>query len=210
MTDIIISGTDTNVGKTVLSALLMASLPDYYYWKPIQAGTLEETDAVSVRRLSGCNAGRIIPERYLLSQPLSPHAAARFESIRIDPQSLTLPEKSPVIIEGAGGLLVPLNEDTLLVDVFKRWDLPVLLACRSGLGTINHTLLSIEALRNRDISILGVVVIGPHNNSNELAIERYGSVPVLGRIPPLTSLTSENLREVYSTQFQPFETTVNA
>lgn len=210
MKNLIISGTDTGVGKTILSALLIASIPDYSYWKPIQSGTLEETDRECVRRLTSCDAARILPEKYLFSQPLSPHAAAQYDGLRIDPQSLVQPKESRVIIEGAGGLLVPLNEDTLFIDVFKRWDLPVLLACRSGLGTINHTLLSIEALRRREIPILGVVTIGPHNVSNELAIEHYGDVPILGRIPPLTLLTTKTLRDVYRTQFLPFETIVNS
>jgi dethiobiotin synthetase len=207
---LIISGTDTDIGKTVLSALLMSALPDYSYWKPIQAGTLDESDTACVQRLSGCDALRIIPERYVFANPLSPHAAAQMEGVRVESESLLLPTQTPLLIEGAGGLLVPLNENTLFIDVFKRWELPVLLSSRAGLGTINHTLLSIEALRNRVIPLLGIVMIGDLNISNERSIEHYGDTQVLGRIPRLTSLTSATLREVYRIQFQLFDTTIIA
>jgi dethiobiotin synthetase len=207
---LIVSGTDTNVGKTVLSALLMSALPDYSYWKPIQAGLLDDSDTECVRKLSGCDALRILPEQYVFANPLSPHAASQLEGVRVDTEALLLPSQSLLIIEGAGGLLVPLNENTLFIDIFKRWELPVLLSCRSGLGTINHTLLSIEALHNRSIPLLGVVMIGDHNISNERAIEHYSDASVIGRIPNLPLLTSETLREVYRTEFQRFETALIA
>jgi dethiobiotin synthetase len=198
MKSIIISGTDTGVGKTMLSAMLMASLSEYYYWKPIQSGTVDGTDSETVRALSGCAQERILAEAYVFSQPLSPHLAASIDGKTIEPEQLRFPTSKPLIIEGAGGLLVPLTENILFIDMFKRWNLPVLLACRSGLGTINHTLLSIEALRNRDIPLLGCVLIGAINPENEKAIELYGKTKVLGRIPIITSFTVETLRSTFN------------
>ena len=197
MKSIIISGTDTGIGKTLLSAMLMAALPEYYYWKPIQSGTIDGTDSETVRQLSQCRDEHIIPEAYIFSQPLSPHAAAAVDGIAIEKERLRLPQVKPLVIEGAGGLLVPLTKELLFIDVFKSWGLPVLLACRSALGTINHTLLSLEALRSRDIPILGCVLIGEINASNVQAIEYYGKVKVIGNIPPIDSFTSSNLRMVY-------------
>jgi dethiobiotin synthetase len=195
MRNFIVSGTDTGIGKTLLSAMLMAALPEYYYWKPIQSGIViahdqDGTDSETVRRLSGCAPERILPEAYVFSQPLSPHAAAAIDGITIEKEKLRLPNVSPLIIEGAGGLLVPLTKELLFIDMFQSWNLPVLLVCRSGLGTINHTLISVEALRRRDIPILGCVLIGEINLSNEKAIEHYGNVAVLGSIPPLAAFES--------------------
>jgi dethiobiotin synthetase len=198
MKSIIISGTDTGVGKTMLSAILMASMPEYSYWKPIQSGIVDGTDSETVRGLSESSPERILPEAYIFSQPLSPHLAASIDGKSIEPEKLHVPNIQPLIIEGAGGLLVPLTERLLYVDMFKQWNLPVLLACRSGLGTINHTLLSIEAMRRRDISLLGCVLIGEPNPENEKAIEYYGKAKVLGRIPPITSFTAETLRSIFN------------
>ncbi|MFI5201661.1 MAG: dethiobiotin synthase [Candidatus Kapaibacterium sp.] len=198
MKSFIVSGTDTGVGKTLLSAMIMASLPEYYYWKPIQSGIVDGADSETVRRLSECSPNRILPEAYVFSEPLSPHAASAIDGVTIAKDKLGLPDTSPLLIEGAGGLLVPLTKDMLFIDVFKSWELPVLLACRSSLGTINHTLLSLEALRDRDIPILGCVLIGGMNNSNAKAIEHYGRVAIIGSIPPLASLDRGNLRDVYN------------
>lgn len=201
MRSFIVSGTDTDVGKSVLSALLMAALPEYFYWKPVQSGTEEETDSVRVRRLSHCEPERILTEGVVLRNPRSPHEAARLEKRRIDPSMWTMPQIRPLIIEGAGGLLVPLTDDALFIDVFKEWSLPVLLACRSGLGTINHTLLSLEALSLRSIPILGVVTIGALHESNEAAIEHYGHTKVVGRIPSLSDLSHQTLLQTYRDHF---------
>jgi dethiobiotin synthetase len=197
MKSIIISGTDTNVGKTVLSALLMSAMPEYSYWKPVQSGVVDGTDSQTVLSLSGCSTDRIIPESYIFSQPFSPHLASRLDGTVVDPSKLFLPRSSNLIIEGAGGLLVPLTDDLLFIDHFKSWNAPVLLACRSGLGTINHTLLSIEALRRREIPLLGCVLIGEPNPENEKAIERFSDAKVLGRIPPITSFTPDELRRTF-------------
>jgi dethiobiotin synthetase len=197
MKSIIISGTDTGVGKTMLSAMLMTSLPEYFYWKPVQSGTVDGTDSATVRKLSCSSPERILPEAYIFAQPFSPHLAASLDGKKVEVEKLQLPNVIPLIVEGAGGLLVPLNEHLLFIDMFKQWDLPVLLACRSGLGTINHTLLSIEALRKRDIPLLGCVLIGEANPENEKAIERFSNAKILGRIPLITSFTVETLREIF-------------
>jgi len=204
----IVSGTGTGIGKTLLSALLMSALPEYYYWKPIQAGTEEETDSETVRRLSKCSPERIMPEAYVFSQPLSPHRAAALDNISIDLNKLALPPIFPMIVEGAGGLLVPVTNTTTMIDFFQYWKLPVLLACRSELGTINHTLLSLEALERRGMEILGCVIIGPPNESNEQAIEHYGDVSILGRIPLLTSFDA--LPDVYEEHFAPLDRILRA
>jgi len=194
----IIAGTDTNVGKTVLSSLLMAANDDLYYWKPIQSGLDGETDSQVVRRLSECSAERILPEGYRLQQPLSPHLSARLDGIHIEKEKLQLPKEENMIVETAGGVLTPINEDTLQIDLIKMWSLPVIIAARSSLGTINHSLLTIQALRNNGIEIAGVVMIGDINEENEKAVENYGSVHIIGRIPFVKELNRRSLIEVYN------------
>lgn len=201
MQSIVITGTDTGIGKTVLCATIMAARKEYSYWKPIQSGTIDGTDSETVQQLSGAEDNRILPERYIFTQPLSPHASAHIDGKYVDPFSMTLPSRNPLIVEGAGGLLVPLNDNTLYIDLFRSWEVPVVLACRSSLGTINHTLLSLEALRLRRIPILGCVIIGEENKGNEQAIEQYGKVEIIGKIPQLESLDTQALTSVYNTYF---------
>lgn len=183
MRGLIVAGTDTGVGKTLLSALLMSVLPDSEYWKPIQSGMLEETDAEAVARLSECAPNRILPERYKLTQPLSPHLSARLDGVEIDTSQLELPKTDGLlIVELAGGMLVPLREGVLQIEMLKQWCLPVVVAARSTLGTINHTLLTLEALRLRNVKVAGIVTIGETNTENERAIRSFGDVPIVGRI----------------------------
>ncbi len=198
MRSFIVSGTDTGIGKTLLCGILMASLPEYSYWKPIQSGMDDGADSETVARLSGCSKERILPEAYFFSQPLSPHLASAIDGIPIEEEKLVLPRSESLIVEGAGGLLVPLTDRLLYIDIFKKWKLPVLLACRSTLGTINHSLLSIEALRKRGIPVLGCVLINQRNPPNEQAIAHYGNVPILGHIPILHSFEPDNLVTVYN------------
>jgi len=198
----IIVGTDTNVGKTVLSSLLMAVHDDLCYWKPIQSGLEEETDSQVLQRLSECKKERIYPEAYRLQRPLSPHLSARLDGIRIEKDRLSLPQKENIIVETAGGVHVPINESTLQIDLIKMWSLPVIIATRSSLGTINHTLLTIEALRNREVEIAGVVMIGDMNEENEKAIEFYGKVKVSGRVPFVEELQKKILIQIYTDLFQ--------
>jgi dethiobiotin synthetase len=198
MRGVIVAGTDTGVGKTLLSALLMLKMPKAVYWKPVQSGTLEETDSEAVARLSECDQSRIIPERYKLTQPLSPHLSARLEHTQIEPSQLILPEtESFLIVELAGGVLVPLRDDVLQIGMVKHWELPVIIVARSTLGTINHTLLTLEALRARNINVAGVVMIGPPNTENEQAIISFGKTSVLGRIHPIAEYNALNLSNAF-------------
>ena len=164
---IVVTGTDTGIGKTVFSAALAGAL-NAFYWKPVQAGLDDETDRETVMRLSGLPEQRLVREVYRLKTPASPHLAARIDGVSIDPRKLALPETDrPLVIEGAGGLMVPLTESLTYVDVMARWNVPVVLCARTTLGTINHSLLSIEALRARGISLLGVAFIGDENEESE-------------------------------------------
>ncbi len=196
---IFVTGTDTGVGKTVVSAVLTLGL-DGRYWKPIQAGTAEPTDTEVVRGWTGLTADRFLPEVYRLREPMSPHAAAEEEGVEIDPEDIvraSLPPDRPIVIEGVGGLLVPLNARTLLVDVVERMGLPVLLVARAGLGTLNHTLLSLSELRRRGIEVAGVVLNGELHESNRSAIEHYGATRVLGQIPRLTPIDRKALLDAF-------------
>lgn len=184
-----VTGSDTNVGKTVVCAIMMAGLQGWY-WKPVQCGLEEKTDAAMVLDLSGLPADRIFPETFRLAAPLSPHAAAAREGIVIKLSDFSLPECSgPLIVEGAGGVLVPLNDTDFMLDLMAILGLPVLLVARSTLGTINHTLLSVEAIRSRGLEICGVVLGGPINRDNRQAIEQYGKVRVLFEVEPLLQVT---------------------
>lgn len=196
---IVITGTDTGIGKTVVAAGL-AGLLGGAYWKPVQSGLDGETDSQTVACLGELTPERILPEAFRLTRPLSPHRAAELEGVTIDPDRLVLPEvEPPLIVEGAGGLMVPLTRNTLFIDVFARWQAPVVLCTRTSLGTINHTLLSIEALRRRDIPLLGVVFIGEAMPDTECTIARTGQVRVLGRLPLLDPLTAGILRSAMTT-----------
>lgn len=164
---IIIAGTDTNVGKTIVSSLLVNKL-DAHYWKPVQCGDLDTGgDSATVKKLSGIKANRIIPEAYRLKMPASPNQAAAAEGITIDKENLKLPNhEGALVVELAGGLMVPLRDDWLQIDQVKVWNLPVVLVARSGLGTLNHTLLSIEALENRNIKVATLILNGEKHEEN--------------------------------------------
>jgi dethiobiotin synthetase len=188
-----VTGTDTDVGKTVVSAWLLTHL-DACYWKPVQAGVEPETDAVTVRRLAEVPGDRILPEAYVLPEAIAPHEASRRAGISIDMAKLEAPVSSRLlVVEGAGGMLVPLTDKQYVIDLAAELHLPVLLVARSTLGTINHTLLSIEALRRRDLPLAGVVINGPETPHNRAAIERYGEVNVLAEIPWLPEVTRATL-----------------
>jgi dethiobiotin synthetase len=191
-----VTGTDTDVGKTVVSAWLLTQL-DASYWKPVQAGAEPETDATTVRRLAGISADRILPEAYVLPEAIAPHEAARRAGIAIDMAKLEAPATDRLlVVEGAGGVLVPLTDKEYVIDLAEDLHLPVLLVARSTLGTINHTLLSIEALRRRNLPLAGVVINGPETPHNRAAIERHGAVNVIAEIPWLPELTRANLLEI--------------
>jgi dethiobiotin synthetase len=203
MTGYFVTGTDTNVGKTVLSSLLVAAL-DAVYWKPVQTGASEGTDRESVRAWAGATEDQLLLERYWFDSPVSPHLASREGGIRIALDAFEFPE-APAgrkwIVEGAGGVLVPLNERDLMRDLMKRIGFPVIIAARTALGTINHTLLTLAALREARLPICGVVLIGDKNIENRRAIEHYGSARVIGHIPILKSIDRAALLDVYEKHF---------
>lgn len=192
----VVTGTDTNIGKTVFAAGLCGFL-GARYWKPVQAGLDEATDSETVAKLAGVE---IVPERYRFKLPASPHQAAAEEGITIDPDSLAPPD-GPVVIEGAGGLMVPLTRETLFIDVFARWRIPLILCARTRLGTINHTLLSVAAVRARDIPLAGIVFIGDVNEESEGIICEIGKVKRLGRLPVIEPLTAGRLAGVFAKNF---------
>jgi dethiobiotin synthetase len=198
---IIVTGTDTGIGKTVFAAGLVRLL-DGCYWKPVQAGLEGESDSAVVRRLSGLQPERILPEAWALRTPASPHLAAERDAVQIDVAALTPPAVDrPLVIEGAGGLMVPVTRKVLLIDVFAQWRAPVVLCARTGLGTLNHTLLSLEALRHRDIRVMGIALIGDAHVDNERTLVEFGGVPVLGRLPRLARLTSRTLERAFGAAF---------
>ncbi|MBI5128499.1 MAG: ATP-dependent dethiobiotin synthetase BioD [Rhodopseudomonas palustris] len=198
---IVVTGTDTGVGKTVFAAALAGAL-DADYWKPVQAGLDDGTDRDCVLRLSGLPDARLLPEAYRLNTPASPHLAAELDGVTIDPDRLVLPQtQRALVIEGAGGLLVPLTRTLLSIDVFARWQAPVVLCARTTLGTINHTLLSVEALRTRSIPLLGIAFIGDENAESERVIVEFSGARRLGRLPHLPELTSTALRAAFAANF---------
>lgn len=193
MTRIVVTGTDTGVGKTVAAAGLTRAL-DAHYWKPIQAGTDPEGDRETVARLTGLPTQRLLPEAFRLATPASPHLAARIDGVEIGLDRLALPPvDGPLVVEGAGGVLVPISETLLMADLFAHWGLQVVLCARTTLGTINHSLMSIEALRARGVPIAGIVFIGDPHDENERIIPLLGQVRSLGRLPHLDPLDKDRL-----------------
>ena len=198
-----ITGTDTGIGKTVVSALLCAAL-DAIYWKPIQTGTREGTDRNTVIKLAQLPRNRTLPEAYRFAPPVSPHLAAIRAGVRIDFGKITMPRipsRENLIAEGAGGVLVPINKKQLMIDLMVHLKLPVVLVARTSLGTINHTLLSLTVLRAASLQIAGVVLVGKKNLDNHKAIEHYGKIPIIGFVPPLAKLNRTTLLQVFRKNF---------
>lgn len=197
-----VTGTDTGIGKTVVSAMLMSAL-NASYWKPIQAGLDEETDTEFVQRVSAVASEKIIPEKFRLETPMSPHAAADIDNVNIELSDFKLPKYSSkhLIVEGAGGLIVPINWKETIIDLIAHLDLPVLLVARSSLGTLNHTLLSLEALKSRGITVFAVILNGEKHPSNKETIEKFGEIPVF-EIEPFQEITSESLIKAFKQTFQ--------
>jgi dethiobiotin synthetase len=199
MHPIIVTGTDTGIGKTVFAAGLATAL-GAAYWKPIQSGLDEGTDSETALRLG---VARVLPEAYRLTAPLSPHRAAELDGIEIDPVRLALPDiDGRLVIEGAGGLLVPITRSRLFADLFSHWQAPVILVARTALGTINHSLLSIEAMRWRDIPILGIAFVGEANEDNEATICALADAKRLGRLPRLDPLNPQTLAAAFAAHFR--------
>jgi len=247
----IITGTDTDIGKTAFAAALTGAL-DASYWKPVQAGTDDAGlgDSERVALLSGVAPSRILREAYRLETPCSPHQAAKIDGVTIEPEQLSLPQvdgplviegaggvlvplsgsllfadvmalwdeidgvtiepeqlslpqvDGPLVIEGAGGVLVPLSGSLLFADVMALWDAPAILVARTGLGTINHSLLAIEALRARELAIHGVAFVGDGNTESERIIADLGNVHRLGRLPILPHLEQATLAQAFAENFR--------
>lgn len=194
MKGVFVTGTDTDVGKTVVAAWLVRGW-QADYWKPVQTGTIESRDAETVRHLAGmAEPQRVHPSAWELKAPLSPHTAARVENRTISLNDFALPATArTLVVEGAGGVMVPLNWHDLMVDLMARLELPVLVAARSSLGTINHTVLTVEALRRRGLPLLGIVMVGSPDALNRESVEHFAKLPVIGQIPPLDPPTPETL-----------------
>lgn len=197
---VFVTGTDTGVGKTVVSAALAAryvGAGPVRYWKPVQTGIEHDDDTRTVEKLTGASA---LHAGVRLPRPLSPHLSARLAGQPIDVTGLiatahALPSSPGFVVEGAGGVLVPLTDDTLVIDLLRQLALPAVVVARTTLGTINHTLLTLEALRARGIPVAGVVLNGPENVENRNAIAAYGRVAVLGHLPFIEPLTRDALAQ---------------
>ena len=190
-----VTGIHTDAGKTVASAFLQLAL-DADYWKPIQAGDLDFGDTDRVRAYTGLPAERYHPVRHALRTPASPHYAARLDGVDIKLEDFELPKTDrPLIVEGAGGILVPINDRQTVGDLMVHLGLPVILVSRHYLGSINHTLLSIEQLRRMGLEIAGIVYSGGENGAETVRIvgEMTG-VGVLGELPEFGEVTADVLR----------------
>ncbi len=196
---LVVTGTDTGVGKTVFAAALAGAL-GAAYWKPVQAGLEDGSDSLTVAELD--LDVRIIPEAYRLGTPCSPHRAAELDGVTIDPAALALPPASPLVVEGAGGALVPVTRELIFADLFARWGLPVIVVARTSLGTINHSLLTIEALRARTVPILGIAFSGEPQEDSEATIATVGAVKRLGRLPLLETLDPASLAAAFASGFK--------
>ena len=178
-----VTGIGTGIGKTVVSAVLVEKLKADY-WKPIQSGDLDNSDSLSIKNLISNTVTKIHPESYRLTQPFSPHKSAAIDGISIDPNAIHLPQTNNVlIIEGAGGLMVPLNSNFLMIDLIKKLDAEVILVSQNYLGSINHTLLSVYALKNYDIQVRGIIFNGPKDNYSEEFILKNSGIKLLGHLP---------------------------
>ena len=202
----VVTGTDTDIGKTVFCAAMMLGLENAHYWKPLQSGVTDGVDTRTVQTLTGLPAERFFPEAYIFSEPLSPHRAAEIDAVEIEMERLEVRNiplcDGPLIIEGAGGLMVPITRKNLQINLYKKWNLPVILCARTGLGTINHTMLSLEALWAREIPVLGIAFIGESNPDTIRTISEFAKVKVLGRLPRLEILNRLSLKQAFAENFQ--------
>lgn len=189
---IFVTGTDTDVGKTTISSWLCLHT-GYSYFKPIQTGSTLGTDSHQMSNLTNAN---VYKENFVYKRPLSPHLAASLENDSINIDRISLPKTHNLIVEGAGGVLVPINKTTLMVDLIKKLAIPTILVARFTLSTINHTLLSLEALRARNIPSLGIILNGLPNQDNLEAIEFYGRAQVLASVPKLQQVDREHLMQI--------------
>lgn len=196
-----VTGTDTGVGKTFICALLASGL-GAGYWKPVQSGSLDGLDSDVVCRVSDMGRNKVIPERYILKRPLSPHLAAAYENTEIDLDEISLPLCSfPLIVEGAGGVLVPLNRRIQIIHLIKKLDLPCIIVASQRLGVINHTLLTLQVLKDADIEVTGVILNNGINHDHKEAIEYYGNVRVLAQVERMEEINPENMKKKFNELF---------
>ena len=189
----VICGTDTDIGKTLISSFFVRGL-NSFYWKPIQSGIESETDSQAIERLTKVEKTKVINEAYIFKEPVSPHWAAEIDQKVINFQLLNLPNvDGSLIVETAGGLMVPITRDYLQIDQIKKWNIPVILVCKSGLGTLNHTLLSIEALKKRNIKILGLVINGEKHLDNPKTLTEFSNLPIIAEFPLIQKIDANNL-----------------
>jgi dethiobiotin synthetase len=179
MKQFIIAGIGTEIGKTVVSAILTAGLKADY-WKPVQSGDIDTGDAYWIRKW--VPSATIHPSTYALTQPLSPHSAAEIDGITIDLAAFKIPTNRTLIVELAGGIMVPLNDHETNLDLIKQLGLPVILVSKNYLGSLNHTLLSYEILKQHGVQIAGIVFNGPENPSGEKFILNHTGLPLVLRV----------------------------
>lgn len=203
MHTIAVAGIGTDIGKTVVSAILVEAL-SADYWKPVQSGNLDSTDSNTVKGLVSQKKSNFHPEVYLLNDRLSPHHAARLDGVEIFEEKIVLPvSNNTLIIESVGGLMVPLNDKTLMIDLLASWKCTIILVSKHYLGSINHTMLSIEALKHRKMPIGGIIFNGKANPDTENVILKMSGLPVIGRLDPEPSINPATIRKYASLWKQP-------
>ena len=190
-----VTGIGTDIGKTLISAILLEKLK-CDYWKPVQAGVLDNSDTLKVQRMVSNTISVFHPEAYRLTQPYSPHKSAALDGITIEEKTIITPKTdNTLLVEGAGGLMVPLNDQALVIDLIKQLNADVILVSQNYLGSINHTLLSIEALKQRGIPVKGIIFNGEENTSTEDYITNYTQVAHLGRVPKLPVIDKNTIAD---------------
>lgn len=190
---VIIAGIHTNIGKTVCSAVICQAL-GYDYWKPVQAGDLENSDSMFIKRVVSNPLSKIHDESFRLSVPASPHYAAEIDGVIINKAGINLPRSdNHIVVETAGGIMSPLAYNYLNIDLIEQLNLPVILVSNNYLGSINHTLLSIAALKHRSIRLKGIVFSGESNPSTENFIKQYKGIPILFSIPMLAKVNAASI-----------------
>ena len=195
MRAIAIVGIHTGVGKTIASAVIAEAL-GADYWKPVQAGDLDNSDTIQVARLLSNGMARVHPEAHRLTEAMSPHAAAYMDKVEIDYKLFPFPKTERIlIVETAGGLHSPMTANATMADFVQHYDLPVILISNNYLGSINHTLMSVEVMKARGIKLLGIIMNGEQNNSSESFIEEYSGLPIIAHIPRFDQLTHEKITQ---------------
>ena len=200
-----ITGTDTGVGKTFFSLLLMKKY-NFNYWKPIQTGNTTENDTLYIKNIIGIKNNKFYKSIYSFKKPLSPHLASHHENVSINIKKINKPNSDdPIIIEGAGGILVPLNKKNLIIDLIKKFNFPVVIVSKSILGTINHTLMTINILKRNKINVFGVILNNVKNkkegNNNAKSIEIFGKVKVIGQVPFVNQITNKKIEKLLKKKF---------